>query len=464
MKRILIIGNAPLPDENTDSRPAAGLRTWQFLKPLVGGGGLGVKDTAHAFSAVKRPHFKVRLVSIAMPECYGDGEGGEKEVRESDDFVHYRVRKDDPSMMRFIQGVHDEFHPDAIIAVNTFPSWAACELDTRAPIWADLNGWAMAEAQAQAYKIGSNEMIAHYKEMEDSVVARADKISCVSAAQKFAVLGELACIGRLCAESFGYKFTYNIANGTQWFDEEQGEDVAELGGVADDDFVLAWIGGYNTWVDEMTLFKGLEDAMEKCEKLKFVSTGGGLEGLDGGGTFAKFKRMVDGSKFKDRFVFLGWVKTAEIPAIYRRANVGINVDRKCAETYTGARNRINEMMKFGLPVITTLGSEISYEVVRVGAGIGVKSGRHEDLTDAICTMYRGAGGYGENGAKYIEQECNYDYLMKPLLNWLVNPRPAPDRGVVVDFGLMGRVKAGIAYVRGHGVAKFLGKIRQRFLK
>ena len=88
--------------------------------------------------------------------------------------------------------------------------------------------------------------------------------------------------------------------------------------------------------DEVTLFKGVEAAMARAKKLYFVSTGGGVKGLDNK-TFAKFKRMVDGSKYSKRFVFLGWVETADIPYIYSRADVGLNVDRECTETYTGAR-------------------------------------------------------------------------------------------------------------------------------
>ncbi|MBD3360641.1 glycosyltransferase [Candidatus Peregrinibacteria bacterium] len=484
MKKILIIGNSPLPDENTRSRPAAGLRTHQFSSPLLKKGGTVISDAKRAFSAEKRQNFSIRTVNIAMPECY-DQNPGRKEIIHSDKYSQFVIPKNDPGLIRIIQDIHDKFHPDAIIGVNTYPSYIASQIKSRSPLWADLNGWVMAEAQAQAYKIDSNDYISHYYKMEKSILKRADKISAVSETQRFSVIGELAFCGRLNKESFGYKFVHHIPNGTQWFEGENNiKDELKVGSetetnareilkkIPENAFVLLWLGGYNTWVDEYTLFKSVEDAVKECKNLYFVSTGGEIKGLDNK-TFTKFMNMIDKSKFKDRFIFLGWVDTEVIPYIYKRADCGLNVDRICTETLTGARNRINEMMKFGLPVITTLGSEISYEVPRIGAGIGIPSGKHEKLSEAIVAIYKEWRGgrelasvefkkYGENGQKYIEEKCNYEYLMKPLMEWLENPRPAPDRGVSVRFGRISSIRGGVKYIKDKGLLNFIKKLLQKF--
>ena len=442
MKRILLIGNCPLPEEDSKSRPAAGLRTYQFLKPLSEGG------------------YDVRPVMISMPECYDALPGGEGVFS-----------KDDKDLIVKIQAIHDEFHPDAIVAVNTFPSYIASLLDSRVAFWADLNGWIMAEAQAQAHKEGGNEYLGHYFGMEMSILKKADKISAVSKAQEFALLGELAGLGRLNNESFSYPFVEHIPNATELFKGEAGEGVvvgASFPGVPEDAFVLLWMGGYNTWVDEITLFKGVEDAMKSCPNLYFVSTGGGIKGL-GEKTFLKFKDMVEGSEFAKRFVFLGWVSTSEIPAIYRAADVGLNVDKICVETLTGARNRINEMMKFGLPVISTLGSEVAGEMALCGAGIGVESGKHEALTAAILEIFHQRHNthfkqYGEKGMEYTARN-NYKAALRPLLRWLENPRPAPDRGVKIRLGGLGFGGLGLPaiwkYLKENGFKKSFAKFRQK---
>lgn len=445
MKKILLLGNCPLPNDNTKSRPAAGLRTHQFMEALRGSS------------------CEIKLVAIAMPECYGENE----EIEADDGRIS--ISKNDPRLIQKIQKIHDEYAPDVIVSINSFPSYIAASLKSEAVLWADLNGWLMAEAQAQAYKTGMNDYLAHYYHMEDLILRRADKFSTVSRAQASALLGELAGAGRLNAESFGYEFVVPMANGTEWFDGEEdagGGDLPEaLIDLPKDAFVALWLGGYNTWVDEETLFKGVEAAMKRCENLYFVSTGGGISGLDNS-TFANFMAMVEGSEYKEQFVFLGWVETKQIPSIYKVAHMGLNVDRLCVETLTGARNRINEMMKFGLPVTTTLGSEISYEVERVGAGVGVGSGDFKALGDAIFKMYdsggSGLGNYSENGARYIKEECNYAVLGRPLLEWLeCGAVAAPDRGVVVNFGGVGKIRAALRYLKENGLLKFLKKVWQR---
>jgi len=175
--------------------------------------------------------------------------------------------------------------------------------------------------------------------------------------------------------------------------------------------------------------------------------------------------MVDESVYKERFVFLGWVDTEKIPRICKYANVGINVDLKCVETLTGARNRINEMMKFGLPIITTLGSEISNEVAKNNCGIGVLNGDSEELADAICKIYNGdLSEYAENGKKYIEKNCNYNLLMKPLVEWVEDAGFAPDRGACVGLGKFGLLKGGITYFFKNGIIRSFKKMYQRLFK
>ena len=440
MKKILLIGNSPLPEENTSSRPAAGLRTHQFLEIL-------------------RKNHIVQLVTIAMPECYEKAVKPMKK-RHDEGFSEARISKDDPGLPKFVQEVCDDFEPDVIVSVNTFPSFVASRLTFDAPLWCDLNGWVMAEGQAQAYKKNSNDYLGHYMAMEKSILQRADKISTVSRRQADAILGELAAFGRLNKASFGYDFVAHIPNGTEHFDSDKAEKELAID-VPESAVVAAWIGGYNTWVDEETLFEGLEAAMRKNDKLYFVSTGGSVKGLDKG-TFGRFKEMISESEYKARFVFLGWVETDQMAKIYGRADFGLNVDRMCTETQTGARNRVNEMMKFGLPVVTTRGSEIADEVSRVGAGIAVESGNSEALAGAILKICEtDLSKMGENGKRYIKEECNYKKVMRPLTEWLKNPSKSPDADDKSRFRRAGKLKTFWKYLRENGLKKTFVKILQR---
>ncbi|MEK7672737.1 MAG: glycosyltransferase [Patescibacteria group bacterium] len=465
MKRILIIGNAPLPTEKSLVRAAAGLRTWQFTKPLS-----------------ENEDFEVYAVLIGMPESYPNGLD-ENEFSINENCKIYSIDKNSADLRAKIQKKHDEFKPEVIIGINTYPSYIAAGLNSQAKIWCDLNGWIMAEAQAQAHKMDSNDYLAHYFEMEKLILKRADKFSTVSKAQGQAVIGELACFGRINKETFGYKFVEPIANATETFENENELRLkVEAGNYLKEEevniledsgkFILLWVGGYNTWVDAETLFFGLEKAMNECPDLYFISTGGEIKGLDDK-TFARFKELINGSKYKDRFVFLGWVDSEIIPYLYSKASAGINVDLDCVETKTGARNRINEMMKYGVPVVTTLGSEISYEVEESGSGIGVESGSVTGLKEAIVGLYEEwksgqnmdgrenlSQKYGENGKKYIE---NYSYSksLEALIKWLEKPEYAPDRGLNIKFSGAAGFKSFLRYFKENGARKSFKKLFQK---
>jgi glycosyltransferase involved in cell wall biosynthesis len=440
MKKILLVGNCPLPEENTKSRPAAGLRTYQFFEPLI------------------RAGFFVKLITIAMPECYEKDSPLVNE--ENDSFSRISISKEDPLLTKKIQQIYDEFQPEAVISVNTYPSYITANLQINCPFWADLNGWIMAEAQAQAYKMDDNAYLPHYLKMQQQILRVADKFSTVSATQQFTLLGELSALYRLNKETFSYNFVNHIPNATMLFESEKNARTAsanqKLQNLPENAFVLLWLGGYNTWVDEETLFKGVEDAMGAYEEIYFVSTGGGIAGLDNK-TFENFMQMVDESAFKDRFVFLGWVDSNEIPSLYERADVGLNVDRLCVETLTGARNRINEMMKFGLPVLTTFGSEIAQDVKENEAGVVVPSGKYELLAHAIMQMYEDKDSsvfedYGKAGIEYT-QKNDYQAVLSPLLNWLKSPKQAPDKGVKISQNARF-----IKYLKQNGIKKSIKRL------
>ena len=61
-------------------------------------------------------------------------------------------------------------------------------------------------------------------------------------------------------------------------------------------------------------------------------------------TFERFRASCDESPFRERFRFVGWVPTADVPNYYFESDLGLNVDSENYETTFGA----------GLPVLHTL--------------------------------------------------------------------------------------------------------------
>lgn len=306
-------------------------------------------------------------------------------------------------------------------------------------------------------------------------------------------------------------------------------------------FVILWLGSYSSWVDEETLFKAVEAAVKESEgvgeeegigsglnsagrslglqseqkgtqgvrrensarrKIYFVSTGGlseepNLAGIAGGGrvqlsffpplsrhepankTYLKFKEMIGLSQFQDRFVFLGWVPAKHIPYLYNEADIGINVDRKCLQTLTDSRNRLLEMMKFRLPVVTTLGTELSWRVDACGSGLGVASGDVNGLKEAILELYKNPArrkDYGDKGRRFVEQYCSYEQVMKPFAAWVegvegksgfVGSGAAPKVASASDNVMTGVASTDISSRKHHGlevgdVAKNLAEGSRKF--
>lgn len=412
MSRIFIVGAAPLPFERKQRQYAANLRTWHFAKPLL--------DAGHT----------IRLVACRLPNTYSPEEDSKPvEVLRQPGLEYLSVRPEVFENRSFLQAKFEEFEADVVLGVNTYPASRAVRIDTDKPIWCDLNGWVMAEAQTKTAVYDDDRYLSHFWKMEEAVLERADVISTVSQAQAHAVAGELATLSRLGKRTFGYSFLVPIPNAV--VEDEYQHRVGTVRGtlVGEDDFVVLWVGGYNTWTDVDLLYEGLSRAMEAAPRLQFVSTGGVIEGHDEI-TFKRFQDQIAKSEFKHRFHFVGWVRTEDVPSYYYESNLGLNVDGDNYETIYGARNRLNDMMKVGLPLLTTVGTEISHEIERHQLGLTCPIGDAGRFAERIAWAAENRDeleAMARRAREFAHREYSYRATTEPLLRWVVAPRRAPDR-------------------------------------
>lgn len=427
MSRIFALGAAPLPQENLLRQYAANLRTWHLLKPLL--------EDGH----------EVRLVACRLLNTYPDD--AEPEIRRIDGALEYISingdRFHDPAVIQafFNEGWGNEKAFDAVLGINSYMASRAAIIETDKPIWCDLNGWIMAEAQTKTYVYDDDRYLSHFWNMEHAVIQRADVISTVSDAQAYATVGELATQGRLGRKNFGHDFVHTIPNAISEIQYEhsskviRGVKAGEKLIAGDDDFVVLWAGGYNTWTDVDLLFEALTTAMAENPKIRFVSTGGMIEGHDEI-TFVRFRERIDQSPFADRFHFAGWVPTADVPSYYFESDLGLNVDSANYETTFGARNRLNEMMKVGLAMLTTVGTEISRQVASDGIGLSAPLGDAAAFAERIIWASRNPKELAEMAAaaqRYGQEHFSYGRTTEPLRNWAKNPQRAPDLGEAISF-------------------------------
>lgn len=413
MSRILIIGVAPLPFENQKKNYALNNRTWLVSKALM--------EEGH----------QVFLVASRVKGAYYDEEDQPDILcHEIDPHLTYYSINRQTFSTRLLNRYARDFRPDCIVGVGTIPSSYAVKIRSDRPIWADLFGSLLAEAQVKAWVYDDDFYSSYWRRFEIVTLKGADKFSTVSMPQKFSVVGELSLLGRLTKYTADYEFVHIMPIAVDDEPFVQTKKMIRNKKVSEDDFVIFWSGGYNTWTDVDTLFEGLVKAMEKNRRIKFVSTGGAIERHDDL-TFSKFKEKIRHSKFSENFIFLGWIQTQDVGNCYLESDVGINIDRFSYEAVLGARNRINEMIKAKLPVLTTRISEISHLVEEKEFGLTFEIGDSDDLANAILTLANGPDvlrKIGNNLESCPREYFSYKKIMQPLKEWVKDPKPAPDSG------------------------------------
>ncbi len=332
-----------------------------------------------------------------------------------------------------LQKSHDRFKPDCVIAVNYSHCLYATRLATDRPIWMDIYGDMITIQQAYCYRVGENRGMPTTVRFMREILGRGDIFSVCGEPQRHMLVGELAMVGRLNHRTFGYEFTRVVLPGSPQLPAEdesrrKRRSHSKLG-LAADDFVVLWCGGYNTWTDVDTLFQALEWAMASDPKLHYVSVGASTYGA-AENVYTRLLTHIDGSRFRDRYHMQGWQPWQGIPAYYRESHVGLNIDAMHYETVYGTRTRLVEMIAAGLPVITTAGTQLSFLLNDCGAGLLFDVGDWRQLARHLLKL-AGDEDFRQTMARAAWQCARTRFSFKettaPLRSWANSPCFAPDR-------------------------------------
>lgn len=409
MTRLLVFGLCPLPTENTSKNFGPGIRAWQFIKPLLETG------------------TEITLIAQRIPFIYPEDTPDEV-IHRDDCFTYYNFSEKQFLDIRRIQEIHDRFQPDAILAATIFASSPLKNLNTECPVWIDLFGHVMAEAQAKVFRYNDNSFIDHFLKHEIQALKTGDIFSTVSKAQGFATVGELGLLKRLTAETTGYEFCHTIPCAMD--PELYTHDRKMVRGtpIPEDDFIILWSGGYNTWTDIETLFDGLEYAMARNDSIWFVSTGGQIDGHDEI-TYPAFLEKIRQSRFRDRFIMQGWINREDVHNYYFEANIGINIDRFMYEGMFGSKNRVLDWLRAGLPSLIGELCELSYELPKQGLAYSYPLGDAQKLGETILSLAATPKEVAETGRKaqaYGLNNLTFHKTTESFRNWLDSPLHAPD--------------------------------------
>jgi glycosyltransferase involved in cell wall biosynthesis len=407
--RILVLGIGPLPCEDPPVLNACCHRSWQFAKPLA--------DAGHGVTLV--------CLRIPHPALTGDP------VVEKDLGGIRYLLVDEATRFRndeFMRSILREVAPDGVIGANVYPASRACELDPPVPVWADINGYIMAEAQAHAERLNHDEQVTHFWLQMIPALRRGDVFSACSPQQRLALIGELGAMQRLNKANFGYELVHTVPAAREAAPYPPAEVKLKGGSIPEDGFVVLSPGVPYVWWDIPGSFEALEKAIEENPKIHFVLLGGDRPGQDKE-THAAIVRSAGDSKYRSNYHLFGWVKPSEVAAWLLRADVGLSMDRECYEPYFGTRNRVVEMLKAGLPPVMTRGTEISRQVEDNGLGLVSPIGDPHALARNLVRASRNPGELAEMGTRSREfflKHYTLEATSGPFLTWAAQPWHAPD--------------------------------------
>jgi glycosyltransferase involved in cell wall biosynthesis len=405
MSRILVMGHE-LPGMAEGTIEARSYRTWQFVEPLL--------ENGH----------EVCLIASHQENQWNVAHS----IRNS--LVYHRLNLSERNWLGKANTISTEFKPDAVLAVMFNNGLRATRLAHKRPLWIDLYGDRVTENQIAAHTRGSNRGLEISLEYLKLISQHADKFSTCSTPQKFALVGQLGMASRLNRHTMGYEFVHPILPGASSKREAITPELAVRGNqVPQDAFIVLWAGGYNVWTDVDTLFQALDQAMGKDPRIQYISAGAGVK-LTNNNSYERFLEMIATSKYRDRFHMLGWQPSTVMPGLYQQADVGVNLDAFHYETLLGTRTRLVEMMHYGLPVITTLGCELSYIVENHGLGLTFPIGDAKTFAGHILSIAKDKNlkqKFATQAESYVNNQLSFQTTTQPFQEWVKNPAYAPDR-------------------------------------
>ena len=405
-----------LPALASGAIEARSYRTYQFVEPLLADG-----------------HQVCLIVSQAADQLNVAHDLGA-------DLTYHRLNLRVRGWRGRAQRLVDGFRPDGLLAVMFNNALRATRLWAGGPVWMDLYGDRLAETQVAQFAQGDTRGYQTTLRYQQLVLKGGDVYSTCGTPQKHATIGQLGLAARLNRTTLGYELVHAILPGAPAdISPPSGTPAEPIQSIPAEAVVVLWCGGYNVWTDVDTLFEGLAQAMASDSRIVFLSVGAGVK-LGRNDSYERFQAKIAFSPLRKRFHLLGWRPAGEVPIYYHRAQLGINLDSQHYETELGTRTRLVEMMRYGLPVVTTLGCELSSLIGREGLGRTFAIGDAATFGRHLAQLAQASGerqAMAEKAVQYATNQLSFSETTRPLRAWAQRPYPAPDRRGIAPRGLNG---------------------------
>jgi len=413
MSKILFVSYNPPQLVHNIKIEAAHYRAWQFLEPLL--------DDGHSICLCAGARNEQAILA-PIPEAWRA------------QLHHRQIIFGEPGWVKSLQQAHDDFQPDCIVAVNFSHCLYTTRLRTDRPIWMDIYGDMLTIMQAAAYRARSDRGRQTAISFMREVLQKGDVFSGCGLPQQHMMVGELAMVGRLNHRTFGYEFVRTVPPGSPpgrqaTIPRQQARTLLAEQTIDEEAFVVLWCGGYNTWTDVETLYKALTWAMAQVPSLHYVSVGANTyEAPDN--VYTHLLKLIDQSPYRQRFHMLGWRPWAEIPQFYQESDVGINIDALHYETLYGTRTRLVEMIASGLPVVTSLGAELSYLLRDQTAALTFAVGDWQTMGEQLIKLAHDPAlrdQMAQTAYTFATGTLSFTNTTRAVRSWVQHPQLAPDK-------------------------------------
>ncbi len=400
---LCLLGFAPLPFDAGHDHTASGARTWQFARAL----------------AEARPSLDLLLV---------DGDPGSPTSARVAELSRGAIRVHPVPRVEAEIGSElrrriDRIAPEAIIGATSFGSFLLARTLHPAPLWVDLYGDPISEAQALATLLGSDSPQSDGMWLASWCLRRGDRFSAVSPDHRLALLGQLGLGGRLNRANTGDRLVEVIPPS---FDPLPLEEP-----LCCVPFTILFSGSFNSWTDGETLARAVELVLSVEPGARFVATGGPIPGFLDSPWQAFVERMESArSTWQERVLLLGRIEAAALASIERSASCGVVAELPLVERELGSATRCLAWMAHGKPVVLTDQSELGRAVRSERLGLVYRPGDPASLAEALLQLARSpalAQELGLRARRWIEEHGSLEGTTAPLRRWATAPRLAADR-------------------------------------
>lgn len=414
--KVLVIGSGPWPLEPGAVVTGPSIRLRQFVEPLVRG-----KHEVMVAMLEDQPRR-----GITIGGTLGGAAFPPEEIL-------------DPQA---IAGALDLQFVGAVFGVGSLmPAVAACRVATHlnVPCWVDFFGDPMAELHAaQLRQGGTPDTTArdHVWKFVREALLRGDMFSSVSAPQRHALLGQLDLLGRYANHWDVCRRLHEIpcAVPESWTEPAERPPFPEVlreRGLGEGTRYVFFGGSWNVWLDESTMARALERALEDDASLHFVSSGIPT-GRAGEQIHTSLMRPLERFRAAGRLHDLGPMPAGSEATLLAHAGACLSLDRAIPEAELGSRNRLLAMVRYGARPVVTIEAGVETLLVAEGLAAGIDTGDAERAAREIIAACARTPERREEDRRAGQEwlrTVTFGATLQPVLAWIAQKTPRwPETG------------------------------------